>query len=343
MDKDTIIILQDYKSHFGSKYTSVPYRSGMSKDMLRDEFISKGYEVKFLEFSEVKFRDDWKDVIVLYTSQEDFDYKYKSFIEDVILGLELAGAIVLPGYSLLRANNNKVFMEILRDVIPFEGLKGIQSRGFGAIEEIESSIDNIEFPVVIKTAGGAMSRGVSSAKSSSELMNQVKKISRSFQPRSELRDFIRSKRHKGYIKESRFRNKFIIQNMIPNLTNDYKVLIYGTKYFFLRRDVKDNDFRASGSGKFTFETTYPTGMLDYAKAVFEAFNVPNISLDVCFDGSNFHIIEFQALNFGTTTIEKSPFYYLYEKNSFKLIHEPSNLEETFVFSIDNYLQERRRQ
>jgi len=337
MDKDTIIILLDYKSRFESKYTAVPYRSGMNKEKLRDEFISKGYEVKFLEFSEVKFRYDWKDVIVLYTSQEDFDYKYKSFIEDVILGLELAGAIVLPAYKLLRANNNKVFMEILRDVIPFEGIKGITSKVFGTIEELESSIDSIEFPVVLKTAGGAMSRGVSLASNRTELISQVKKISRSLQPKSELRDFIRSKRWKGYIKESKFRNKFIIQNMIPNLANDYKVLIYGTKYFFLRRDVKKNDFRASGSGRFSFLKEYPEGMLEYAKSIRDLLEVPNISLDVCFDGKDFYIIEFQALYFGTTTIEKSLFHYVFSEGEFKIVDEKPVLEKVYVESIVHFL------
>ena len=339
--KTNIILLTDYKNRFGSKYTAKPYRSGMDKDELKKNFDKLGYDIKFLQFSEVNFRENWKNKFVLYTSQEDDNYLYKNFIEDIIYGLELAGARVIPSYKFLKANNNKIFMEILRDISDFKEIQGISSSYYGCLEEL-STKKNITYPIVIKTATGAMSKGVSSAADYKELISNIKTISRSKNVKYELRDSIRALKHKGYLKDSRHRQKFITQNMIEGLSNDYKVLVFGNRLYYLRRDVRDNDFRASGSGKFRFEKECPPGMLEYAYRVFRYFDVPNISLDVCFDGENFHVIEFQALYFGSTTIEKAPFFCRYSDREISYFEEKSNLEEVYMSSIVQYLDNEYR-
>lgn len=337
MKNINIYILLDYKERFGSKYTAKPYRSGMDKRLLMKCFQTKGVDIQFMQFSEVDFKNDWKDKYVLYTSQEDNNYLYKSYIEDIVYGLELAGAKVIPSYKFLKANNNKVFMEILRDIGWISEIQGINSQYYGCAEELIQKQATINYPVVIKTAAGAMSKGVSSASNYKELISNVKIISRSKNIYSETRDFLRAHKHKGYIKESKYRQKFITQNMIKGLSNDFKVLIFGTKIFYLRRDVRDNDFRASGSGKFKFEKECPPGMLEYAYNVFKLFDVPNISIDVCYDGKNFHIIEFQVIYFGTTTIEKSPFYCIINENKVEYFEDKSILEEVYVSSIIEYI------
>jgi len=49
------------------------------------------------------------------------------------------------------------------------------------------------------------------------------------------------------------RSKFIVQEFIPDLSNDWKVLVFWDKYYVLRRKNRPNDFRASGSGLFSFD------------------------------------------------------------------------------------------
>jgi hypothetical protein len=322
-----IFILTDYKEHFGSKH-----------NLLQKYFAEYDYETVFLNFAKVDFKENWKDKIVLYTSQEDHNYHYKSYIEDIIYGLELAGAIVIPKFKYLRANNNKVFMEILRDQLPLETAKTISSNHYGSLEELKNDINNIEFPVVLKTAAGAMSTGVSLANSKNELLKNAKNISRTKDIKNELWDLVRSIKHKGYIRESKYRSKFVIQNLIRNFTNDFKIIVYNNRFYFLYRDVRKDDFRASGSGKFYFKKEYPKGMLDFADKIFQSFDCPNISIDVCFDGENFHLIEFQFIYFGTTTIDKSEFYYKKKNNKFLLVKEKSILEKVYVESIVKYLE-----
>ena len=138
--------------------------------------------------------------------------------------------------------------------------------------------------------------------------------------------------------ESKYRNKFIIQQFIPNLQNDWKVLVYWDKIYILKRYTRKNDFRASGSGNFVFDKDFPIEILDYAFKIRQSFEVPQVSLDICFDGNSFYLIEFQAIYFGTTTLVKSPFYYQKIDNSWKCFDEESELEKVYVESIVNYIK-----
>ena len=60
-----------------------------------------------------------------------------------------------------------------------------------------------------------------------DLIRKAKQISRSKNLNKELRDLLRKIRHKNYISESKFRRKFIIQEYIPELKNDWKVYFFG--------------------------------------------------------------------------------------------------------------------
>lgn len=332
-----IILLTDYKKRFGSKHYDTPYRSGFDKSLLIKYFNEQEYEPIFRNFSEIDFSiDNFKDVIILYTSSEDHGYHYKSFIEDIVFGLELQGAKVIPKFKYLRANNNKVFMEILREQII--GNTWLKAKYYGTFEELEYNLNNIKYPVVIKASAGASGKGVFLAHSNNELIKIAKKISRTRNFYNEILDYGRHIKHKGYIQESKYRNKIIIQNFVPNLKNDWKVLVYADKYYILYRGNRKKDFRASGSGLFKFIKDIPNGLLDYAKIIFDKFNLPNISMDIAHDGMSFYLLEFQAVYFGTTTLEKSPFYFELVEGKFELRLEKSELEKEYVKSIVAYIK-----
>jgi glutathione synthase/RimK-type ligase-like ATP-grasp enzyme len=340
---NNIYILTDYKDRFGSKYSAKPYRSGMDKDFLIKFFYEAGYKVKFMKFSEIDFRSmDFQDIPVLYTSQEDWGYHYKSYIEDIVLGLELQGAQVIPPYKYLRANNNKVFMEILRDQLEDEGIKTIKSFHFGCLEELEANIDSIEFPVVIKSAAGAMSTGVFLAKKKIELIKYAKRISRTKYIYQEFKEIARCFKHKGYIKESIFRSKFIVQNYIPGLENDWKVLVYGERYYIFKRPNRKNDFRASGSGnqKYLYgdNSEFPESIFDYAKGIFDLLKIPHLSLDIGFSNNAFYLIEFQAVYFGSVGQGKSDICYVIHSDNWQKEENRYSLEQVYVDSILQYLK-----
>lgn len=336
-----ILILVDYKGYFGSKQFSELYRGGMNIPLLIQLFNDHGFEVEVLKFSDLQLQSKRileEKPIILYQSQEDKNSFYKSYIEDIIYDLEQRGMRVVPSFACLKAHNNKVAMELLRTRINFPSIETIKTMVFGTLEEVLAVKSEIDFPIVIKPAWGAMSKGVALVKNEKELARHVNKISKSHSFKHDLKEVLRKvKYRRNYIKESFNRNKFVIQNLIPNLCNDWKVLVYGNYAFALYRHVRDNDFRASGSGKFFFKKVLPQGMLDYALSVRKAFNVPYISLDIAHDGEKFHLIEFQFINFGTTTLEKSDFFFERKENKWLLHESKVLLEEVFVKSTVEYI------
>jgi len=338
-----IKVLTDYKGYYGSKWNATPYRSGYDQSQLTANFHQYGYELEFIKLNDIRFKEDlWKDRIVLYTSSEEAGFHYKGFIEDVILGLERLGAILVPSFDMLRANNNKVFMEIIREAKLNSQMIDMNNRIYGTLEELDVEINEgkVEYPCVLKKAEGSMSRGVYLANNSEELLRFAKKISRTRHFKSELQEVLRIRKHKGYKPESKHQGKFIIQPFIPGLKNDWKVLIYWDHYYILKRHVRKNDFRASGSGvnyKAGSEAGFPLLQLNYLKEVFMKSDTPNLSIDFGYDGKTGYIFEFQGIFFGTSTQYKSRDYYLHSNNEWLAKNKILDQEGEFVYSIVKFL------
>jgi hypothetical protein len=67
-----------------------------------------------MRYADLDLSADLHGVPVLYTSSEDRGLQYKSWIEDLVLAMEAAGARTIPSFRFLRAHHNKVMMEALR-------------------------------------------------------------------------------------------------------------------------------------------------------------------------------------------------------------------------------------
>jgi glutathione synthase/RimK-type ligase-like ATP-grasp enzyme len=338
-----IIALADYKNRFGSKHFDSPYRIGMDKALLLQCFKNMGFEIEFKQFTEVINKSYINtSAVYIYTSSEDERYLYKNFIEDVVLFLEESGCKVIPSYKYLRANNNKVFMEMLRNLTNDRDLLSIQSHTFGVKEELNNIVDELHYPIILKTSEGASGRGVFKAESKKQLLKIVNKISSSKNFFSDLKEIGRTFKHKGYLKESSYRKKFIIQNMIENLENDWKVYFFYDKlYVFFRPIFKHREFRASGGGydnyKYDEDAPKPDGFFDFVKKIVEHFDVPHASLDIAYDGKNFHLIEMQFLYFGTAGIPYSKGYYEEKGNEWIFCANKYSIEEVYANSITKYI------
>lgn len=332
-----IIILLDYKGRFSSKWAAKPYCSGMDLNKIEKNFNAHEIEVEFMHYTEVNFRErDFKGEIVLYTSSEDDDLRYKSYIEDVVYALELQGTNLLPSYTLLKAHHNKVFMELLRDLSSNDAIKNIRSQHFGTKEDYFKV--NHSYPEIIKGAAGAVSSSVFKIDMIKEVNGTVSRVARSKAIKYEIRDELRAMKHSGYVKESRFRNKFVTQNFISGLNNDWKIIVFGEKYFILERTPKEDDFRASGSGIIKYPEEIPAGLLDYAESIFTDFNVPFFAMDIGFNGSEFCLIEFQALYFGTHTVDTAPFYFCKIDGEWKKNESQVEVETELVTSVASFLK-----
>lgn len=336
-----VIALSDYQGRFESKNNSGVYRAGMDCKRLEYHFQRLGYSIEFMNYCQVDMRSIKHDQVYIYTSSEDPNYRYKSYIEDVIYALELHGVTVLPPYKFIRANNNKVFMEMLRDSLDDDEALSIVSHAFGTYEDLVKHIECVgKPPYVIKSSGSAASIGVRGANSKNELLQQAKELSRSIDLFDEAWDIGRYFRHKGYRRESLYRNKFIVQNQIEGLSNDWKVIAYGEKYYILARYNRENDFRASGSGNYSAndQVPIPQKILSYAKRIHHQLGTPNVSLDIAYHEGLHYLIEFQGLYFGSTTHALSDYYWKEIDGKWQKIHESLELEQIYAESICKHLE-----
>ena len=139
-------------------------------------------------------------------------------------------------------------------------------------------------------------------------------------------------------------NKFITQNYIAGLTGDYKVLVFGSHYFVLRRLNRKNDFRASGSGNFAEDNGVEIyAVLDFAAMCAAEIEAPWISLDICHDGIDCHLIEFQCISFGFKAMSLSEQHYEKKEGQWKVIKGKVIPEEEFCYSVECYLEKYQRE
>lgn len=333
-----INIITNYKGWF---YSSLgPYKKNiLSMDMDKLNYFANenGVELNFLSYPEIDASKDLSNQFFIYTSSEDPGLNYKGYMEDVLYGIKLKGGILIPEWKYMRAHHNKVMMEKLREIELASIDTGIKSKYYGCNEEFFKDIDNITFPCVYKAAEGAGSRGVALLKDKESAKKILKKVNCSREYTLKEKVYLKIGRLKPLL-YSRFCNKFVIQNFISNLTGDFKVLVFGDKYYALSRANRDNDFRASGGGRLNYEPTLPNGIFDFAKSIYNTLNVPVLSLDIAYNENRFYLIEFQCLYFGTATLENSTHYYIQQNEEWIRQEEKSILEKEFVSSLHHYIQ-----
>ncbi len=336
MQNKVIYAVTDYNELFGSKHNAVPYKSGMDKTKLAKCFLELDYKLEYVRPIDIDFSENWFGKNVIYSSQEDISFVYKDFLEDVVFGLEQKGANVIPKYAHLRANNNKVFMHILEDIFLSDINKILPTKRFSTLTEL-SCLDNINYPVVIKLAAGAMSQNVALARNYKELVSFVKNNSVSVSTWDRFKELVREKKYDGYKPQDNVKNKFVIQDFLPGLESDYKVLKFGEYFYIFKRPVRENDFRASGSGQVNYlygsDCDVPDGIFELVEKIANAIDTPTLSVDIAASSKGLYVIEFQSIYFGTVGQHRSDVVFVKTKNEFIKSVNTFSLEELYARSI----------
>jgi glutathione synthase/RimK-type ligase-like ATP-grasp enzyme len=340
-----ILLLVDYRRAFWSSTRNIDTLCSLNVDRLRTELNKLGHQVEVLEFAELDLsRKDLRGTHVIYTSSEDVGAHYKRYIEAKVFGLRMAGALPIPEPELLMAHHDKVMMESVRQARLSDAPGQLESLTFGTLEEFLSvSPDWAAEPTVMKPAQGAGSRGVTLVQNRKEGFRTARRLSRSFDLRGTVAELLKRRRYADYISRSLHRQAIVLQQFLPNLNGDYKVLRYGERFYVLGRANRPNDFRASGSGRLDYSPSgsvdiYP--LLDAAMLWSDAIGSPFCSLDVAYDPiSNVdpHLIEFQCVNFGPATAENSNGYYVRRVDGWTRLEEACDLEWVFAMATSAHI------
>ena len=333
---ETIYILLDYDGRFYSEWDK--------KEFNLEKFIKclgrQGAQVVPVRFCDIDFSSmDFKDKIILYSSAEA--KYYKDYVEDILLGIIHQGGILIPNYYLFRAHHNKAFQEVYKEIFNFGNLKG---RAYGALVEFINRLQNLNWPKVIKSSDDAGGKNVFLAKNLNSALRIAKKLSNSHDSILK-RWFLQSRAIVAAKlgirnKERIYRNntkKFIAQEYVPDLRDDWKILVFADRYYALNRKVRKRDFRASGSGKFSYAHC-PPGLLDFAKDIFSKLDTPYAAFDIAFDGKEYYLLEFQAVFFGLYTVLNADSYYVKEDEVWTKKPKELSIEEEISDSILKFIK-----
>ncbi len=350
----SLIILTDEQSEFlVSKASPVGYTS-MDVHKIENYFKARDFSVRACKFSELDLRGDYRGTYVLYQSSETPGCFYKRYIENIIGFLENKGAIALPEYKYLRAHHDKVSMELMRSGFSDNALKTLESQPYGSW--VDAMNYNSGFPVVVKVCSSSASAGVFVARNKPEYYRIVRKAGKVifargitdlftgwFKTQSKrLVKLLDPSKKKYYWKygTTPLSMPLIVQPFVDGLGGDFKVLFFGGKYFSMFRKNRENDFRASGSGNFLVvsDDEFP-GLLNFARKITTQINFPIIGMDIGFDGKNYHLIEFQMIDMGTSALQRSEFWHEFRDNRLIKFHGKSNLEEEFSRSILTFISD----
>ena len=287
------------------------------------------HDVKVIVFEDLEDINLKKEDIIIYTSSEN--YEVRQYIKNKMYFVKDKCKII-PRYDLLMAHEDKGFQELLKKEYNIGNLNG----------NYVFDIDNLSLPLpkVLKTSEGAGSSGVFLVKNNKE----VTAVKDSFFKQTLKRKVIKAQRriklssaeYNIYTYRYKTFKPFVEQEFIPHLKHDFKVLVFGNRYFVLKRSVRKNDFRASGSGNFEFIDP-PHEVLEFAKEVSASLDNPYLSLDIAQSDTGCHLIELQATNFGPYTLLNAPTRYVDKKGQWVTEKNCKDLSANYAYAIQYYL------
>jgi len=356
-----MLILTDYTGRFATKMAGTLENHygvfSMDTEKMCAWFNCNGYHCEINAFSELDMTHSWRGWYVLYASSEDRGKFYKQYIEDVLLRLDLDGAILLPSYRYARAHTNKSLQEMLRCSFENSELHEPHAYAFGHFDELRKYNDEAGYPCIVKCSSGSGSSGVVLCNTHDELLKTAKRLmgiqysdfSTPLLQHAKLFiwravKIVMNHTQKQPLSSRLMTNKIIIQQFIKGLTGDYKVLVFGDKYYVLRRANRSNDFRASGSGDFAYpkdiESIAP--VLELARQAAAEIHQPVMSLDIGMveETKKCYLLEYQCVYFGPLTLQYSDHYYVYKNHTWNVINGNSDLEDEYCVAVSRFVQEK---
>lgn len=222
------------------------------------------------------------------------------FAKELLFSLEAAGKLVYPDSKTTWHFDDKLGQKYLLEAL---GLPLIPTFAFYSKKEALNFISTASFPIVFKLRGGAGSRNVKLIKN----RNQAKKIIykafgkgiRQYNAWEGIKESIRKFRlgktplkevakafaHIVYpiqLEKSKGREKGYVyfQKFLPECKFDIRVQIVNKKAWAMRRLVRDNDFRASGSDSLDYDLSkIPIEAVKLSFEIYKKLQVQTLAVD----------------------------------------------------------------
>ncbi len=234
------------------------------------------------------------------------------FAKQLLFSLEQAGKIVYPDWKTGWHFDDKLGQKYLLEAMQ---LPLIPSYVFFSKSDALEWVNNYSFPAVFKLRGGASSYNVWLVKDKIKAKSIIKKAFgrgfRQFDPKVSLREnFKKFKSGKGSILKVLKSFSFFIlpykiekskgkekgysyfQEFIPDCKYDIRVQLIGDKCYAMTRNVRENDFRASGGGKIDYDgSKVPPAAIKLTFEVASILKMQSIAIDLLPWKDNYLIAE----------------------------------------------------
>lgn len=273
-----------------------------------------GVPYKIVDCYDSNIIDQVQDCKGLMWHWAHYDYKAQVFARQLTYSLEMMGKKVFPDSQTCWHYDDKVGQKYLLEAI---GAPLVPSHVFYDKEQALEWAVSTTYPKVFKLRGGAGSINVKLVESFSTAKKLIKKAftngfkstSRFHLFKDRLWHFKRDKNLQSFFNISRGIGRLIIptrtekflpveknyvyfQDYIPNNDHDIRIIVIGKRAFAIKRMIRSDDFRASGSGNILYDQNQiPEICVQLAFKVTKSVNAQSIAYDFIFHDNKPKIVE----------------------------------------------------
>ncbi|WP_300648985.1 hypothetical protein [Paenalcaligenes sp.] len=318
--------------YFGNAPTSW---QTLDTKLMSKHLADEGYEIICTDIVNLLNYDLSARDFVVYTAADNDEVN--RYVLDILYFAKDRGAVLVPPYEIMQSYENKGFQCLYRKKVGIEDLDETYLFDLSSFSR--------EYPFVYKDVMGAGSSGVelvNNKKEWAKIVNNKMRIGFIQQLKNYIRKLHLTHEQYGFY-EYKYKafKRFVTQEFVSGLDCDYRVLIFAEKYYPMKRAVRKNDFRASGSKDFSY-SDIPLEVLDYALLIKQKIDSPFLSLDIAFSKKNkkCELIEYQGLSFGTSALRKSKGYYSCNNltDGWVFFEKEPNLELSYSEALYEYVK-----
>lgn len=272
-----------------------------------------GIDYKLVNCYDTNIIEELADCDALLWHWNQSNYRAQLFARQLSLSLSKSGFLVYPNADSVWHYDDKVGQKYL-----FESIDAplVKSYAFYDKESAMAWLETTTFPKVFKLRNGAGSDNVQLL-NKKEAKRYIKRaFGRGFLPanrsanlREKIWTFKRDKDIKSFLNISkgiyRFffphpvsrelpieRNYVYAQDFIANCDHDIRVFVIGNRAVTKKRFVRDDDFRASGSGKMTWDIDQiPKECVQKAFEITDKLGMQSAAFDFVKDTDGYKIVE----------------------------------------------------
>lgn len=250
--------------------------------------------------------------------------------KQILFALEHTGLQVFPNFRTAWHFDDKVAQKYLFEAV---GAPLVPSYVFFDKQEALRWVDQTTFPKVFKLRGGAGSQNVRLVHTKTEciklinkafgrgfpkydawgsLKERIYKFQRGKMPFFEVvKGIIRLFYAPPYARLGASEVGYVyFQDFIPNNDSDIRIIVIGNKAFGLKRFVRDNDFRASGSGSFAYDRElFDINTVKISFEINKRLNLQVGVFDFVFDENNKPLIVELSYGYSHEAYDNCPGYW----------------------------------